>query len=75
MICAVVLAVFTWWEVEVLVVAGRLVRFGTLATDLIDEKPADRKGVVSDQLGGQAVAGLSVNQSVGGVSCEHLSCG
>ena len=41
--------VFALGEVQVLVVAGRLIRLDAGAADLVDEQPADRQGSVADR--------------------------
>src|SRR5690606_35590248 len=55
-------------EVEMLVVALRLVRLDARSTDLVVEQAADEERVVADQFGRQAKATLPREEAVAGIA-------
>ena len=59
-------------ELEVRVVAGRLVGLDARAADLEVEQPGDRQGVVADELGLEPPRGLRGEQPVVGVDLAQL---
>ena len=67
-----VVLVFSDREIEVTIVAARLVGLGAGAADFVDEKLTQSEGIVADDFGGKSVARLSGDELVVGVAFAEL---